>query len=255
MRPLRAVLALQCLHLAAAEWKFHEYAKHDTACAPRYINVGMPKCGSVSLSQFYQCHGMTVSHWHNRPRDAEGHKNRIMDQGPGFPGNLVGDETHACDVKGQALLECGPCVDMYGQIDAVLLDHCWVPQITHLAGLIQDYGNATFLLPTRNATAWAHSTSHFNGMHKRFPRCQLPSVGAPRDASAAEGAAFYERVTARARAMLARAEETHGLRWLAFDIADPAAGELLAATVPGGGRAECWGHRNANTKSDYHHPV
>ena len=42
MRPLRAVLALQCLHLAAAEWKFHEYAKHDTACAPRYINVGMP---------------------------------------------------------------------------------------------------------------------------------------------------------------------------------------------------------------------
>ena len=43
MRPLRAVLALQCLHLAAAEWKFHEYAKHDTACAPRYINVGMPR--------------------------------------------------------------------------------------------------------------------------------------------------------------------------------------------------------------------
>ena len=92
-------------------------------------------------------------------------------------------------------------------------------------------------------------------MHKRFPRCQLPSVGAPRDGSPAEGAAFYERVTRRARAMLARAEETHGLRWVEFDITDPAAGELLAATVPGGGRAECWGHRNANTKSDYHHPV
>ena len=127
MRPLRAVLALQCLHLAAAQyrWKFHEYAKHDTACAPRYINVGMPKSGSSSVSEFYRCHGMTTAHWHNSPRDAAGHKTQIT---PGFPGNLVGDETHACDVQGKALLECGPCVDMYGQMDAVLLDRCWVPR-------------------------------------------------------------------------------------------------------------------------------
>ena len=72
MRPLRAVLALQCLHRAAAEWKFHEYAKHDTACAPRYINVGMPKSGSSSVSEFYRCQGMTTAHWHNSPRDAAG---------------------------------------------------------------------------------------------------------------------------------------------------------------------------------------
>ena len=108
----------------------------------------MPKSGSSSVSEFYRCHGMTTAHWHNAPRDAEGHLKRIMDQGHGFPGNLVGDETHACDMKGKALLECGPCVDMYGQIDVVNPPgHCWVPQITHLAGLIQDYGNATFLLP------------------------------------------------------------------------------------------------------------
>ena len=80
MHPLRAVLALR---LAAA-------------CAPRYINVGMPKCGSTSVSSFYRCHGMTTAHWHNSPRDAAGHKTQIT---PGFPGNLVGDETHACDVQ------------------------------------------------------------------------------------------------------------------------------------------------------------
>ena len=215
MHPLRAVLALR---LAAA-------------CAPRYINVGMPKCGSTSIQSFYQCHGMTSAHW----QISRGH--------------YVGDETHACDARGRPLLDCGPCRDVYAQIDAENPpDHCWFPQVTHLAGLVQDYGNATFLLPTRNATAWAHSTAHWQAMNERFTRCQLPSVGAPRDGSAAEGAAFYERVTRRARAMLARAEETHGLRWVEFDITDPAAGELLAATVPGGGRAACWGRRNANGK-------
>ena len=126
MNPLRAGLALR---LAAA-------------CAPRYINVGMPKCGSTSVSSFYQCHGMTSAHWHSS-------------------GNFVGDGAHACDVRGRPLLDCGPCRDVYAQIDVENPPgHCWFPQITHLAGLVQDYGNATFLLPTRNATAWAHSTAH-----------------------------------------------------------------------------------------------
>ena len=166
MHPLRAVLALR---LAAA-------------CAPRYINVGMPKCGSTSIQSFYQCHGMTSAHWQISR------------------GDFVGDEAHACDARGRPLLDCGPCRDVYAQIDAENPpDHCWFPQITHLAGLVQDYGNATFLLPTRNATAWAHSTAHFNGMNKRFPLCQLPSVGAPRDASAAEGAAFYKNMASSAK--------------------------------------------------------
>ena len=80
MHPLRAVLALR---LAAA-------------CAPRYINVGMPKCGSTSIQSFYQCHGMTSAHW----QISRGH--------------YVGDETHACDARGRPLLDCGPCRDVQG---------------------------------------------------------------------------------------------------------------------------------------------
>ena len=76
MHPLRAVLALR---LAAA-------------CAPRYINVGMPKCGSTSVSSFYRCHGMTSTHWQISR------------------GDFVGDEAHACDARGRPLLDCGPCV-------------------------------------------------------------------------------------------------------------------------------------------------
>ena len=38
--------------------------------------------------------------------------------------------------------------------------------------------------------------------------------------------------------MLARAEETHGLRWLAFDIADPAAGELRRCPAAGSAMAK-----------------
>ena len=133
MHPLRAVLALR---LAAA-------------CAPRYINVGMPKCGSTSVSSFYRCHGMTSAHWISR-------------------GDFVGDEAHACDARGRPLLDCGPCRDVYAQIDVENPPgHCWFPQITHLAGLVQDYGNATFLLPTRNATASAavRSSSRRNATH------------------------------------------------------------------------------------------
>ena len=74
MNPLRAGLALR---LAAA-------------CAPRYINVGMPKCGSNSVSSFYRCHGMTSAHWQISR------------------GDFVGDEAHACDARGRPLLDCGP---------------------------------------------------------------------------------------------------------------------------------------------------
>ena len=206
------------------------------ACAPRYINVGMPKTGSTSIEKFFQCHNMSAGHWYVDAVDrSESH--------------LIGDQTHACDVRGRPLLDCGPCFDVHAQIDEVNPPfHCFLPQITHLAGLFLDYGNATFLLPTRDARAWASSVQRWYGMGRRFTRCQLPSVGAPRNTSTAALAQFYRTVTGRARAMLTRAEQSHGLRWVEFDITDPSAAEILAGTVPGSGRPACWGSNNVNTK-------
>ena len=108
MHPLRAVLALR---LAAA-------------CAPRYINVGMPKCGSTSIQSFYQCHGMTSAHW----QISRGH--------------YVGDETHACDARGRPLLDCGPCRDVYAQIDVDRESSVSGVSLRGGAGVLPIYRNA-----------------------------------------------------------------------------------------------------------------
>ena len=53
---------------------------------------------------FFKCHNMSVVHW-SEPR-----ANRSE-----F--TFFGDATHACDERGQRLLDCGPCFDVYAQID------------------------------------------------------------------------------------------------------------------------------------------
>ena len=73
MHPLRAALALR---LAAA-------------CAPRYINVGMPKRLHLRVVL------LPV------PRYDERHWQISR-------GDFVGDEAHACDARGRPLLDCGP---------------------------------------------------------------------------------------------------------------------------------------------------
>ena len=138
---------------------------------------------------------------------------------------------------------------MYAQIDLEHPpDHCYLPQITHLEALILDYGNATFLLPTRSAASWASSVERWGHLARNFFECQLPSVGAPRNGSTAALAEFHTKVYARARAILVRAEKRTGLRWVEFDITSPTAGSALAATVPGGGRPACWGAHNVHPK-------
>ena len=79
-------------------------------------------------------------------------------------------------------------------------------------------------------------------MGGRLTKCQLPSVvGTPPDDSTAALAQFYTTITDRARAILTRAGKSHGLRWVEFDLTDPNAGEVLAKTVPGGGRPSLLG--------------
>lgn len=198
--------------------------------------VGLPKSGSNSIKEFFKCHNMSQVHW----REPRRKKSEFT---------FFGDATHACDERGQRLLDCGPCFDVYAQIDLEHPpDHCYLPQITHLEALILDYGNATFLLPTRSAASWASSVERWGHLALMFSKCQLPSVGAPRNGSTAALAEFHTKVYARARAILVRAEKRTGLRWVEFDITSPTAGSALAATVPGGGRPACWGAYNVHPK-------
>jgi len=220
---MRAVLLLALLQRARA------------ACAPRYINAGLPKTGSTSIQDFYICTGLTAGHYTHA-------------------GEMLGKQVYKCAARGRKLLDCGPCFDAYAQIDFIGQGRCIIPQITHLERLVRDYGNATFLLPFRNASAWASSAQHFEGpwpadrLPQRLARCQLPGVGAPRNDSLDALAAWYVTVNDRARDVLARAERSRGLKWVEFDVADANAAFVLAGTVPGGGRPACWGQSNANRK-------
>lgn len=219
---MRAVLLLALLQRARA------------ACAPRYINAGLPKTGSTSIRDFYICTGLSAGHYKHA-------------------GKMLGKQASKCAARGRPLLDCGPCFDAYAQIDFIGRARCVIPQITHLERLVRDYGNATFLLPFRNASAWVSSAQRFAGpwpadrLPQRLARCRLPGVGAPRDDSLDALAAWYVTVTNRARAVLARAERSRGLKWVEFDVAAPDAGAVLAGTVPGG-RPACWGQSNANRK-------
>jgi len=206
-------------------------------CAPRYINLGMPKSGSSSIYSFYHdCMHMSASHW------------KIEDE-------FVGLRMEFCDKNGLPLFDCSskPCVDVVAQMDFEG-DHtgnrktCYIPQITHIEGIIFEYPNATFLLPTRDPYEWASSVMRWTNMAQRLSSCHFVSVEAPKDGEVTSLVTFYKQFLMRTRTILHRAEKLHGLRWVEFDITAPNASRILASTVPGG-RPECWTQKNRNKKN------
>jgi len=184
-------------------------------CAPKVINVGLPKVGSKSINNFYTCNGLSAVHFKWKSNT-----------------EYVGKNMHACAKRHRPLFACGPCADVYAQMDLIHpgSNECYIPQIENLETLLSDHGNATFLLPTRPAAEWATSALRFNGIGNRLTHCELPSVGAPADASLGSLVEFYERVMSRARTILGRAE----VKWLEFDITASNASAVLAATMSGG---------------------
>ena len=224
---------------APTQWKTEGPKALSQHCTnDRYINVGLPKSGSRSIHCFFQCNGKTSLHWQDRMANGEG-------------GSFhAGVAMRYCASRGIPILDCASrCYDAYSQIDYETKPPCHFPQITHLESLVMDNPNATFLLPKRDSTGWYDSVrnwGHGRGstLDVRLAACNLPTLDAPFEPTEARLRQFHADYLERTRAILKRARELYGTRFIEFDIMDPGAGALLARKLPGLQRRGSWTEAN-----------
>ena len=244
---------------------------------PVLINIGLPKTGSSSLHAFAQCMGLRSLHW----EEGVGRTDRDDDVPVGVHRThhlLAGYAVQECARSGKPLLSCFKYgeYDVYAQLDCEATkegdqDACWMPQISHLEGLVVDYPDATFILTSRDIKKWVHSVVSWGRMDERISQCTLPEVDLPYTASAVPPNStaaladdqwvamlehFYESVHARARNIMERAHVRQGVHWFEVDIESPDAGRVVAENVAmrhnirasADDLEGCWGHANAGAK-------
>ena len=223
------------------------------------INVGFPKVGSTSLHLLAECIGWKSVHWRfDNPYYAMNSSEEKF--------KYAGREMQMCARDGKPMLSCVSGYDVYAQIDVVASESggCAFPQISNLQGLILENPMATFVLPSRNAEAWAISAIKFRRLDARIAACCLPELDLPCNisgvpssaASALTDRSWIKRLARafvhehnRARAFLRRAELALGVRWFEFELESLSAAETVTTNLGISTRTrkkptECWGHAN-----------
>ena len=122
------------------------------------------------------------------------------------------------------------------------------PQIEFLADMLLDYPNATFVLTRRNESNWASSAQAFAGgaVAKGITTMSKVSAHVTSLHNTEDLAVFAAEHTERVRRIVLRHRVPH---FIEVDIEHPAAGEVLAASLPTpkssralkkGSIAACW---------------
>eukprot|EP00978_Attheya_sp_CCMP212_P016136 scaffold42005_cov40-Attheya_sp.AAC.1 len=205
--------------------------------------MGMPKVGTTSIQKFFQCNGLTASHYNCNA--------------PGKEKQVCGSTIRENVLQGSPPLE-GLVDDfqVFAEMDHITRDDCYVPQIQALDEIHAHYPNATFILNTRNAKNWLKSIKHWNNMDKRLRWCNLPgfpsavageeSTGLPEGVgdSDADLLTFFKDHNNRIRNFVST-HPSHAL--IEIDVDAPEAGDVLSAAF--GGNAHCWANANNKGKS------
>eukprot|EP00908_Phaeocystis_cordata_P016108 Transcript_27351.p1 GENE.Transcript_27351~~Transcript_27351.p1 ORF type:complete len:327 (+),score=58.43 Transcript_27351:62-1042(+) len=209
------------------------------------INLGLPKSGSSSVQDFFKCGGLRTSHYQCSKEEC---------------GICV---RHNVEAGRPPLNGCGE-YDVWAQLDVdggtkhrPWLDHqCFLPQVTHLSELHEQYPDALFVLPTRPAEHWVASVNgwgaagSYGAMHQRFfEDCHLPGLDSalPIDAQDQRLAQFYYNHTLSVRKFMA----AQSAAFLEFDIEEKE--ELVAAQLEDatGIPASCWGQSNCESSCNF----
>lgn len=180
-------------------------------CNAQYpvLNMGFPKTGSTSLHKFFQCAGLSSSHWKC---------------GKSFCGLCIKNNVVASKPP---LLGCGK-TDVWTQLDVENPpSECYFPQIQATEQLHKYYPHSTWLLPRRPYQDWLRSMHHWHSMDQRIHKC-LPKVS--------DLQALLEDHVAFIRSF------NHTI--IEFNISSP---EPLFKAFPNIKRS-CWGHRNRNKR-------
>ncbi|KAL7536772.1 hypothetical protein ACHAWF_005551 [Thalassiosira exigua] len=201
-----------------------------------YINLGFPKMGTSSLYAYFDCGGLTATHF-KCGKKANGQNSRKC--------AVCTRESVAAGLP--PLSQCG-VADVYAQID----NGTYFPQIELLEELVSGHPDATFFLTFRSMEKWYHSITHWpprkNGPHMDERFLKLNITGSPyyegghkRPSNQQEFSDWYCRHVERVREAVAN-HPSHAL--VEVDIEDPDAGRRMEELF--GIDASCWGRSNVN---------
>lgn len=202
---------------------------HDLS---RIINVGMPKCGSNSLHQFFKPKFNSI---HFICRKA-GYCGKCMEK------NIEANEP--------PIENCGNYT-VLTQMDYTTFSYCVFPQITYLEEIYNEAPNATFILPFRNVTGWIKSISEWVIPGAKNPTlrlrlnksCDFTSIGIERN-SLSEDENMMKLYCNHVKNVRQFVHDHPSLTLIEFSIEDPNAGNILASHFPVD--ASNWGKKNAN---------
>jgi hypothetical protein len=118
------------------------------------LNIGMPKCGSTTLGDFFKCAGLHSSHGQHGLCMQEA----VLHGKPPIAG---------CKSTKKA--------DALTQLDRNF-GNCSFPQISLLDEIHQEHPHATFVMNFRPVDDWIHSARNWYGMVNRWSHCRLPGL-------------------------------------------------------------------------------
>lgn len=120
----------------------------------RIIVVGIPKCGTTSLQQFFLKLGFKSVHYNFKNSLGTHHVGQVMEQ----------NKKESLPLLGGALQS----FNAFTQMDCCDGRVCTFPQMTMLTDLLEQYPDAYYILNTRNIDHHIHSIMHWSDYAKRL---------------------------------------------------------------------------------------
>ena len=112
------------------------------------MNLGMPKCGSTTLFEFFQCAGIKSRH----SQDGACIEKAIREGKPPMDGCEENKQDHYRIRNGNGA---------WLQMDIQMWPDCWFPQISFLDEIHQEFPNATFVMNFRPVDDWIRSARNW----------------------------------------------------------------------------------------------
>jgi hypothetical protein len=217
--------------------------------------MGMPKAGTSSLAQYFQCGlGTKLHHRVSHYECAKGNQLTV------FNASLLQKSarvpcgiklTRNADHKRHAFTDIDH-FDVYTELDASLgSDRLFLPQISYTRAIYEAYPNATWILNVRDSHAWVASISTWRDLRQRFigSTFKLSWFGKGVGQHDEEMLYLYNYSI---QYIQDYAVQHPSLTFVQVKVDDPNAGEILENNF--GIHRTCWGKHNINPKSNPKQP-
>ncbi|KAL7565722.1 hypothetical protein ACA910_005416 [Epithemia clementina (nom. ined.)] len=194
------------------------------------INVGLPKIGSSTLYEFFQCAGYKANHGQNGICFQKAHQ----------AGKPV---LESCDIAKLRNPEQQQSIQAWLQLDVTSPPkNCHYPQMSELEQIHQEAPNATLILNFRPMLDWYRSLRRWRRMHMRLQQCDLPGLPRGKGRELRDLQQWFGHHVQRIRQFVQR-HPSHAL--IELNLYDTHQSSKIMAQLFQT-NATCWGHVNAN---------